>query len=205
MCSLRSRGDSTARLGGRRRAGCWGVSLGSDDMPKPGEAEAELCRYTRHDLRNAQAHLSLCEEVDRPFEERAKAKAKVAAKLRAWLAAQSALDAFLMRCWRAFRWTAFSCPSPLEILDHGAERQCTAFHGTDQSGQDRLVLHVGVPVLRGSRRQKPNFRLKSASFKSGPSCPGKNPGSSGHRLFVADVSLHHHVATCRGGEHPEGF
>ena len=23
-------------------------------MPKPGEAEAELCRYTRHDLRNAQ-------------------------------------------------------------------------------------------------------------------------------------------------------
>jgi hypothetical protein len=121
MCSLRSRGDSTARLGGRRRAGCRGVSLGSDDMPKPGEAEAELCRYTRHDLRNAQAHLSLCEEVDRPFEERAKAKAKVAAKLRAWLAAQSALDAFLMRCWRAFRWTAFPCPSPLEILDHGGE------------------------------------------------------------------------------------
>ena len=66
-------------------------------MPKPGEAEAELCRYTRHDLRNAQAHLFLCEEVDRPFEERAKAKAKVAAKLRAWLAAQSALDAFLLR------------------------------------------------------------------------------------------------------------
>ena len=36
----------------------------------------------------------------------------------------------------------------------------------DQSGQDRLVLRVGVPVLRGSRRQKPNFRLKSASLKS---------------------------------------
>jgi hypothetical protein len=66
-------------------------------MPKPGEAEAELCRYTRHDLRNAQTHLSLCEELDRPFEERARAKAKVAVKLRAWLAAQSALDAFLMR------------------------------------------------------------------------------------------------------------
>jgi hypothetical protein len=51
----------------------------------------------RHDLRNAQAHLSLCEEMDRSSEEVARAKAKVAAKLRAWLAAQSALDAFLLR------------------------------------------------------------------------------------------------------------
>jgi hypothetical protein len=156
MCSLRSRQGSTARLGGRQRAGCGGVSLRSDDMPKPGEAEAELCRYTRHDLRNAQAHLFLCEEVDRPFEERAKAKAKVAAKLRAWLAAQSALDAFVMRGWRAFRWTAFPCPSPLEILDHGAERQCIAFHGTDQSGQDRPVP---------SRRRSSPSRITTSKAK----------------------------------------
>jgi hypothetical protein len=73
------------------------VFLRSDDMPKPWAAEAELCRYTRHDLRNAEAHLSLCEEMDRSSEEVARATAKVAVKRQAWLAAQAALDAFLMR------------------------------------------------------------------------------------------------------------